>query len=220
MTEIEGELEKKRRELVLRSDFNLCDVFKMFGGLSKGKRGIDCDDLYGTITANLDLTITKDEVFIMFYKLDKDGDGLIDYNEFSDCFTPRSHEYSVLLQSRGGFYGAESDFKKYFQGPTRELLKVFIKGFVDCEVSIELVRQRISNKLRINNYTAFAAMDEHGRGCLSVDDFRSFIKKANLYPVDKNLLLLFERFDKSKANFVKYEDFVAAVTPFNTNEAF
>jgi hypothetical protein len=33
MTEIEGELEKKRRELALRSDFNLCDVFKMFGGL-------------------------------------------------------------------------------------------------------------------------------------------------------------------------------------------
>lgn len=50
MTEIEGALEKKRREVVLRSDFNLCDVFKMFGGLSGGKRGIDCDDLYSTIT--------------------------------------------------------------------------------------------------------------------------------------------------------------------------
>ena len=97
---------------------------------------------------------------------------------------------------------------------------MLIKGFVDCEVSIELVRQRISNKLRINNYTAFAAMDEHGRGCLSVDDFRSFIKKANLYPVDKNLLLLFERFDKSKANFVKYADVLAAVTRFHTHEAF
>ena len=140
MAEIEGQLEKKRRELVLRSDFNLCDTFKMFGGLSKGKHGIDCDDLYYTITVNLDLTITKDEVFIMFYKLDKDGDGMINYNEMSDCFMPRAHEYSVLLQSRGGFYGGEKDFTKYFEGPTRDLLKVFIKGYVDCEVSIELVR--------------------------------------------------------------------------------
>ena len=220
MTEIEGEFEKKRRELVLRSDFNMCDVFKMFGGLSKGKRGIDCDDLYHTITDNLDLTITKDEVFIMFYKINVAGNGLISYDEFSDCFTPRSHEYSILLQTRGGFYGGESDYKKYFEGPTRELLKVFIKGFVDCEVSIELVRQRISNKLRINNYTAFSAMDAFGRGCLSVDDFRNFIKKANIYPVDKNLLLLFERFNKSKDNFVKYEEFVAAVTPFMNQEAF
>jgi hypothetical protein len=37
MCEIEGVLEKKRRDLVLKSDFNLCDIFKMFGGLSKGK---------------------------------------------------------------------------------------------------------------------------------------------------------------------------------------
>ena len=97
MTEIEGKLEKKRRELTLRSDFNLCDVFKMFGGLSRNKKGIDCDDLYGTIVNNLDLSVTKDEVFIMFYKLDKDGDGLISYDEFSNCFMPRAQEYAVIL---------------------------------------------------------------------------------------------------------------------------
>ena len=50
MTEVEGELEKKRRELVLRSDFNLADVFRMFGGLTGKKRGVDCDDMYNTIT--------------------------------------------------------------------------------------------------------------------------------------------------------------------------
>jgi Ca2+-binding EF-hand superfamily protein len=140
MTEIEGELEKKRRELVLRSDFNLCDVFKMFGGLSKGKHGIDVDDLYNTINQNLDLTITKDEVFIMFYKLNKQGNGLISYDEFADCFTPRSNEYQILLTSRGGFYGGEKDLTKYFEGSTREFLKTYIKGYIDCEVSIELVR--------------------------------------------------------------------------------
>ena len=85
----------------------------------------------------------------MFYKLDKDGSGFIDYNKFADCFMPRSNEYKVLLESRGGFYGGESDFKKYFEEKTRELLKVFIKGYVDCEVSIELVRQRITNKIKI-----------------------------------------------------------------------
>ena len=140
MAEIDGVLEKKRRELALRSDFNMCDVFKMSGGLSKGTQGIDCDDLYHTITQNLELTVTKDEVFILFYKLDKDGDGLINYEEMTQCFMPRAYEYSVLLQSRGGFYGGESDYKKYFEGPTRDLLKIFIKGFIDCEVSIEHVQ--------------------------------------------------------------------------------
>lgn len=218
MTEIEGELEKKRRELVLRSDFNLCDIFKMFGGLSKGKHGIDCDDLYYTITENLDLTVTKDEVFIMFYKLNKAGNGLINYNEFSDCFTPRSHEYQVLLQSRGGFYGGEKDLTKYFEGPTRELLKTYIKGFVDCEVSIELVRQRVCNKIKLNNNKAFRAIDELDRGAFNIDDLRSFIKKANLYPIEKNLNLLFERFDKDMDKHVKFEEFVAGITPFDVNE--
>ena len=191
----------------------------MFGGLSHaGKRGIDCDDLYHTITKNLELTITKDEVFIMFYKLDKDGDGMISYEEMSDCFKPRAHEYAMLLESRGGFYGSESDFKKYFEGPTRELLKRFIKGYVDCEVSIELVRQRICNKIKMNNFTAFTAIDEFNRGALTIDDFRNFIKKANIYPIEKDLGLLFERFDKSENGTVNYEEFVAAVTPFMNNE--
>jgi Ca2+-binding EF-hand superfamily protein len=41
-------------------------------------------------------------------------------------------------------------------------------------------------------------MDELGRGSLSLDDFRSFIKKANMYPIEKDLMLVFERFDKDE----------------------
>jgi hypothetical protein len=122
------------------------------------------------------------------------------------------------LQSRGGFYGGESDYKKYFEGSTRESLKRFIKGYVDCEVSIELVRQRICNKIKINNFTAFSAIDEFNRGTLTIDDFRNFIKKANIYPIEKDLALLFERFDKDETSHVKYEEFVAAITPFMNND--
>ena len=146
MSEVEGLLEQRRRELALRSDFNMCDTYKMFTQLDASKKGIDCDDLYATLVDNLQLTITKDEVFIIFYKLDKDGDGLLSYSEVCDCFVPRENEYAVMINSRGGFYGAESDATKYFEGQTRELLKKFIRGFVECEVSIELVRQRIMNK--------------------------------------------------------------------------
>ena len=42
---------------------------------------------------NLELIITKDEVFIIFYKLDKDGDGLLNLSEVRDCFMPKEHEY-------------------------------------------------------------------------------------------------------------------------------
>lgn len=90
---------------------------------------------------------------------------------------------------------------------------------MDCEVSIELVRQRIMNKIRINPFTAFHAIDVFCRGDLSIDDFRNFMKKLNLYPIEKDLSLLFERFDKNEDGYVNYEEFVASITPFNTSDA-
>ena len=61
-------------------------------------------------------------------------------------------------------------------------------------------------------------MDELNRGVLDVDDFRNFIKKANIYPIEKDLNLLFERFDKNEDGHVAYEEFVAAVTPFMSSD--
>ena len=87
----------------------------------------------------------------MFYKLDNDGDGIVDYMEMSNCFMPRSHEYAHLVQTRGGFYKNEKDYTKFFEGKTRVLLKDFLSGYIHCEMEIELARQKICNKLRINN---------------------------------------------------------------------
>jgi Ca2+-binding EF-hand superfamily protein len=40
------------------------------------------------------------------------------------------------------------------------------------------------------------------------------MKNVNIYPVEKNLNLLFERFDKDEDGQCFYEDFVSAITPF------
>ena len=62
-------------------------------------------------------------------------------------------------------------------------------------------------------------MDEYSRGTLNIDDFRNFLKKLNLYPIEKDLGLLFERFDKDEDRQVDFEEFVAAITPFMNNDA-
>lgn len=115
MCVMEGLLEKKRRELALRADFNLCDTYKMFLQLRLNKPGIDCDDVFFTLKNNLEIDITIDEVFIIFYKVDKDSDGYWDYDELSCAFVPREKEYASLVTSRGGFYGSEQDVKNFFE---------------------------------------------------------------------------------------------------------
>jgi hypothetical protein len=111
---MEGALEKKRRELALQPDFNLCDTYKMFLQLQLSKQGIDCDDVFYTLKKNLQIEITIDEVFIIFYKVDKDSDGYWSYEELSDAFVPREESYANIVMSRGGFYGSEQDVCSFF----------------------------------------------------------------------------------------------------------
>ena len=179
-----------------------------------GKPGIDCDDVFATITENLQIEISKDEVFIIFYKVDKDGDGQWSYDELQQAFVPRENEYAKLVNSRGGFYGHESDPKNYFEGETRNTLKRFIRALCECEISIELIRQKISNKLQIRAEAAFKAIDKDEKGFISIGDMRDFIKSQNMYPIEKNLALLFERFNKSEDGAIVFEEFVAGITPF------
>ena len=72
--------------MALCPDFNLIDAFKMFNGLAKG--GVDQDDLFMTIRDNIDLMVSKDEVFMMFYRLNRRGTGMLNQNEFAQLFTP------------------------------------------------------------------------------------------------------------------------------------
>ena len=63
-------------------------------------------------------------------------------------------------------------------------------------MSLEKIRQKISNKLEVNARVAFEFMDENDRGYLIADDFIKFLTKMNLYPAERNLKLVIERFDK------------------------
>ena len=70
------------------------------------------------------------------------------------------------------------------------------------------------NKMSIKPEAAFNAMDTQSKGYLTLDDFRDFLKQCNMYPIEKNLSLLFERFDRDEDGVVAYDEFVTATTPF------
>lgn len=56
------------------------------------------------------------------------------------------------------------------------------------------------------------------RGAIEITDIRKFMKKLNLYPIEKDLGLLFERMDKDEDGYVNFEEFKASITPFMNNE--
>ena len=93
-----------------------------------------------------------------------------------------------------------------------------MRGFVECEVSIELVRQRIINKTAIKLDTAFSAIDKEDKGYVTLDDVRSFLRATNTYPSDKCLRLFWTRLDKNEDNVVSYDEFITALTPLQNNQ--
>ena len=107
MMQVESDLERKRRELGMRQDFNITDLYKLFNSVKQNKRGFDVDDLYYVLKEHLQLPqLTKDEIFILFYKMDRDGDGYVTYGDMGRSFVPRAqHEYKVLVESRGAYHG-------------------------------------------------------------------------------------------------------------------
>jgi len=63
-------------------------------------------------------------------------------------------------------------------------------------MSLEILRQRISNKLEVKSETAFNTLDQSEKGYLVLEDFKEFLTMMNVYPAMKNVALVYERFDK------------------------
>lgn len=66
----------------------------------------------------------------------------------------------------------------------------------------------------MNCDAAFKAVDISKRGMLTIDDLRAFLKSCNIFPVERELTLLFERFDKDEDGVIAYHEFVTGLSPF------
>jgi hypothetical protein len=95
-------------------------------------------------------------------------------------------------------------------------LRKTVRGIIDCEVSIELIKQRLLNHSKTAPHgtslteLAYKAVEGYSMtkkkmpasrrlAGLSMDDIRDFLKQAsggNVYPIDKELHLLFDRLDR------------------------
>jgi len=49
---------------------------------------------------------------------------------------------------------------------------------------------------------------------LTIDDLREYLKSGNVFAVEKELSLLFQRLDKDENGVITLPEFVAGVSPF------
>lgn len=93
------------------------DGFRLFD--RKGRGYITSSELEKAL-ANLGVFPSRDELYLLFRRYDKDSDGLIRFSDFSKIINPTSLEYSSLLKERSPVYiESEDDFSL----ETRRVLK-------------------------------------------------------------------------------------------------
>jgi Ca2+-binding EF-hand superfamily protein len=94
---IDREIEEIKKQLALKSDFNLLDAFRVFDVHSRGY----ITKLEFELALNdMGLYPTKDELYLFFKRFDKDQDGLLRYSDFCKAVLPQSSEYANIMNSR------------------------------------------------------------------------------------------------------------------------
>ncbi len=48
----------------------------------------------------------------------------------------------------------------------------------------------------------------------TIDDIRAFLKEQNVFAVEKELQMFFQRFDRDEKGFITRQDFISGMSPF------
>jgi len=214
---LDKDLEGVKQDLSLRADFNLLDAFRIFDINGKGyATSFDLEDALKVY----DIFPSRDELYLVFRKYDKNNDGRWRYSDFCDAFTPKSAEYSSLLQNRRPF-NSDNYYRReeVFSFETKLQFKKLLRFLVDSEIAAEDIRQKLADRPNFNVYDAFKFLDKNDSGKLTMDEFYDTLREAGNFVSSKDLEMLMERYDKNKDGKVSYSDFMNEIAPKSPTRA-
>ena len=115
----EREVESAKIELALKSDFNLLDAFRMIDVRNMGC--FTAHDLMEGLSRNLGFgDFSSDDIYMFFKRMDKLGNGRLNFNDLSNAVLPFSREYAALVTDRPDYYcNRGTDFTRFFALDTR-----------------------------------------------------------------------------------------------------
>lgn len=94
---LDKDLETTKQDLTLKSDFNLLDFFRTFDITNHG--AVSCREFEAGLI-KYGIYPNKEELHLLFKRLDTDNDNLLRFSDFAETFTPKQKEYANLLHNR------------------------------------------------------------------------------------------------------------------------
>jgi len=211
MVYLEREVEVAKEDLALKSDFNLFDAFRLFD--KEGNGTISAGEIELGLN-NLGLYPSKDQLYLLVRKFDRDSDTILSFCDMCEGFIPMQEEYIKLLKSRTPHCGEGFvDVRRVFGQQTLKQMKALYALHLENESIVEALRQKLARDPRFDTHRVFDLLDRDQDGFITIYELREIMEKYDMFITDKDLQYLINRFDKDAKEKISYIEFIQEITP-------
>lgn len=152
-------------------------------------------------------------MYLLFKKMDKDGDGFLTYSEFCDAVLPQSENYQIMISKRVPKYVNQEEGLDQFVYQTKFLFKKLINRMIEGEIEAESIRQRLQKRPMFSINEAFAAIDKADNGFITKQQLKQILNEYGVFVDSNDLQQLINRYDKDEDGKVSYKEFIQELTP-------
>ena len=189
----EKKIEKSKIELILNSDFNSEDAFKIF--TTNSKNFIKKNDLkYGLNLLNI--YPTSKELDILIHKYSLKNDNIIQFSDFFDMIIPYEIQYRDLVKKRKS--NSDENISRsplIFSYKTSNDLKNLFNIIIKEENKLNDMRKLFSSDLKYNLEIYLNKIDITKNNYFDEQDLLLYLKKNKILIDEDSCVLLFIRLD-------------------------
>ena len=210
--QLDREVEMAKTQLASQPDFNTYDAFRMFDIDGRGE--LNATDIrYGL--ADIGVTVDPEDARLFVQKYDKDGDGRLNFREFSQAMTPNDPYFASMLSRRPSSHMPINVYRKdsIFAPATASQLKNTMRTFMNTESTAENTRQTLSRNPYFDPSEAFDQCDLSKNGRVSKDEIRYFLESKGARVSDSDATNIQKRLDFNNDGTVTHVDFVNSMRP-------
>ena len=210
LIDIESRIEEAKINLVMRSDFNVEDAFRIFENPENGN--IYFSDLQKGLK-QLGIISSLKEVKLLMRRVDIKNKGYIDYSDFFDLLVPYQKKYRDNVERRipSSFIPSYNKCDIFLLSTKIYLINLF-RLIISCEDQLNIIRENIL-EIKTQIERIFNKIDNFGLGFISDMELYLYLKNIGININELQNALIFIRFDKNRDGKIEIWEIEEELSP-------
>ena len=205
----ESNLEFLKQQLVINNpDLNPLQVYKLFDPPKERTAGIGAQNILAAFSS-LGIPVDANNINILIKRYDCNRDGLLNYTEVCEFFKPKDVSLSNQFISR-----AKNNMSLAVSDQAKQSLREIFLQILRVELDNEMTKSEMHSRPNFSLATAFELMNRVNdiqNDKITVTQLKNILSTHNVYTLDRDVQILFDRYDKNKDGIVSFQDFAGEI---------